>query len=364
MIPISQVDLPPETETLVREVLASGQLASGPMVARLEDAFAQIAGTEHAMAVSSGTAALVAALDAAEIGPGDEVITTPFTFVATMNAIVATGATVRFVDVDEDLNLDAQLLDAAVTPNTKAIVPVHLYGQPADMETICQTSRNHDLQIIEDAAQAIGATYRSRPVGSFGVGCFSLYATKNVTTGEGGVVTTNDSKIADRVRLYRNQGMRARYQYESVGFNHRLTDLQAAVGLPQLDRLRQSNAQRQANAKRLTEGLADLPGVVLPGTHHDRSHVFHQYTIQITSAAPVGRDEAVNRLAERGVQAAVYYPGLVFNHAPFRDSPQVIRSEVPRAKTAATQVISLPVRPGLTDSEVEQIIDAMKDVVR
>ena len=364
MIPVSRVVISEESKALVNEVLESGHIAAGPMVDRLEAAFATIAGVQHAVAVSSGTAALVAAMHAAGIGPGDEVITSPFTFVATLNSIIASGARVRFVDVDEDLNINADLLSDALTEATRAVVPVHLYGQPADMSAICEVAAGGGLTIIEDAAQAVGATFRSQPVGSFGVGCFSLYATKNVTTGEGGMVTTNDADIAERVRLFRNQGMRERYRYEAVGFNYRLTDLQAAVGIPQLATIADSNARRVANATRMSEAFAHIQGLVIPRSLEDRSHVFHQYTIRVQPDAPVSREELIDGLARMGVQATVYYPGLVFDHAPFVGHPQVVASRAPSARAAAEQVVSLPVHPSLSESEVDQVIAAVTEVFR
>ncbi len=214
MIPISRVVVDAETEHRVLEVLRSGQLAQGPMVARFEQHCAQMAGTTHAVAVNNGTTALELALQAMDIGPGDEVITTPFTFAATVNAIVHSGAEVRFADVTDDYTIDPAGIEAQVTSRTKAIMPVHLYGLPADMAAIGAIAKRHGLGIIEDAAQSHGATIDGQPVGGWGLACFSFYATKNLSTGEGGAVTTNDDVLADRMRVLRNQGMRARYQYE------------------------------------------------------------------------------------------------------------------------------------------------------
>lgn len=212
MIPITAVKLDPATEDLVLDVVRSGMLAQGEYVAQLEEAFAAVHGVSHAIAVNNGTTALVVALEALGLGPGDEVITTPFTFVATLNAILEAGATARFVDIGSDFNIDPALLADAITPATKAIMPVHLYGYMADMDPIVEVAQANDLAIVEDAAQAVAADYKGARAGSIGVGCFSLYATKNVSTGEGGMVTTNDDDLADRIRLLRNQGMRARYQ--------------------------------------------------------------------------------------------------------------------------------------------------------
>ena len=285
-IAISQVVVGEEEERLVLAVLRSGQLAQGPMVARLELEFATMCGVRHAIAVNNGTTALVAALQAAELRPGDEVVTSPFTFAATLNAILEAGATALFADIDpETFNIDPYRLAAAITDRTRVVMPVHLYGQPAAMDTISELASARELLIVEDAAQAHGATVAGRRVGSFGVGCFSLYVTKNISTGEGGIITTDDDELADRLRLLRNQGMRARYQYEIAGHNYRLTDLQAAMAIPQLERLEASNARRRAHAARLSAGLEGMIGIVAPTVAPGRTHVFHQYTIRVTAAA-------------------------------------------------------------------------------
>ena len=220
------------------------------MVKRFEDAFAAVSGTKHAIAVNNGTTALVAALQVLDLKPGDEVITSPFTFVATLNAILEAGATVRFADIRrDDFAIDPDAVAKAVTDRTKVLMPVHLYGQTADMGKLAPLAAEHGLQVIEDSAQAVGASFEGKQAGSFGIGCFSLYATKNITTAEGGVITTDDDALADKLRVLRNQGMRARYQYEVAGHNYRMTDLHAAVGIPQLAKLDQLTAARQANAK-------------------------------------------------------------------------------------------------------------------
>jgi dTDP-4-amino-4,6-dideoxygalactose transaminase len=236
-IPISTVDITEEIEALVIDVLRSGQIAQGPRVAELEGLFSEASGTDHAVAVSSGTAALFLSLEVLDLRPGDEVITSPFTFVATLNAIVMAGATARFADIGDDFNITADSVASLITDRTRAILPVHLYGCPADMPALEAIASANGLAVIEDAAQAVGGSVDGTPVGGWGLGCFSLYATKNVTTAEGGIVTTNDARLADRMRLLRNQGMRARYEYETRGYNLRLTDLHAAVGVPQMRNL-------------------------------------------------------------------------------------------------------------------------------
>lgn len=364
-IPISRVDLGPEVETLVLEVLRSGQLAQGPMVARLEAAFAELAGTDHAVAVTSGTTALVLALEVCDLQPGDEVITSPFTFAATINAAVEAGATVRFADIGEDdFCIDPNAIEHVVTPRTRVVVPVHLYGQPADMEAVVALADRHGLRIVEDAAQAHGAEIGGRRAGSFGLGCFSLYATKNVTTGEGGVVTTADATAADRMRVLRNQGMRDRYDYVVPGHNYRLTDLQAAVGIPQLAALEDATARRRENAEALRAALAGVDGIAVPVEMPGRRHVWHQYTIRVLPGGARSRDDVVNFLRERGIGAGVYYPRLAFDYECYREHPRVdAAADVPVARALAGQVVSLPVHPGVDGPAIERIATCVRDAV-
>jgi len=362
-IPIASIDIGPEEEALVLEVLRSGHLVQGPMVERLEGAFRDLAGTRHAVAVSSGTAALVAALQALEVGPGDEVVTSPFTFVATLNAILATGATATFADIGGDFTIDVDALAAQVGSRTRVVMPVHLYGLPADMPAIMAIAARAGAAVVEDAAQAHGARVAERAVGSFGVGCFSLYATKNVTTGEGGVVTCDDDAVAERLRLLRNQGMRERYRYEIVGHNYRLTDLQAALGIPQLARLPRTTAARRRNADALFEGLREVPGLVLATVPPGREHVWHQLTVRVTPDARLDRNELARGLAERGIDTGIYYPRVVFDYDCYRDDPRVRVADVPRARAAAEQVLSLPVHPGLSDGDIGKIIDAVRELL-
>lgn len=364
MIPISRVDIGPEEERIVLEVLRSGHLAQGPMVERFEHGFARVSGTRHAVAVANGTLALVCALELAGVGAGDEVVTTPFTFVATLNAIIERGATVRFVDIDPlDFTIDPEQLQDVLSERVRAVVPVHLYGLPADMMAIAARLHGRDITIIEDAAQAHGATVRGQPVGSFGIGCFSLYATKNVTTGEGGVITTDDDSVAQRARLLRNQGMRRRYEYEVAGHNYRLTDLHAAVGVAQLGRLAHFTERRRSNAAYLTTGLAGVRGFVCPIVPEGRTHVFHQYTVRITDGAAVERDELAARLSELGVGTGVYYPRVAFDYECYRDHPLIEPAAVPEARRAANEVLSLPVHPSLEERHLARIVEAVHKIL-
>jgi perosamine synthetase len=363
-IPISVVAIGPDEEQLVLEVLRSGRLAQGPKVEQLERRFAAAHDVEHAVAVNNGTTALVAALQALGIGPGDEVVTSPFSFVATLNAVLETGATARFADITEDFCLDPVGVEALIGERTRVLLPVHLYGLPADMPRFEELARERGLAIVEDAAQAHGARIAGRSVGSFGVGCFSFYATKNVMCGEGGMITTRDADLADRLRVLRNQGMRAQYQYEMPGHNYRLTDLQAAIALPQVDRLRATNEARRANAAHLSEGLRSVPGLRVPEVPGGREHVFHQYTVRVTAGAALDRDGVVAALADRGIRAGVYYPRLMHDYDCYRGHPQVVVDETPVAAQMAAEVVSLPVHPHLSRADLDRIVDAVTEVLR
>ena len=361
MIPVSRVELGADEEALVLEVLRSGHLAQGPKVAELEACFVELTGAAHAVAVSNGTVALVAALAALDLEPGAEVVTSPFTFVATVNAALEAGATVRFADIDPvTFCVERAGLEAAVTERTRVLLPVHLYGQAADMDAVVELASRTGAAIVEDAAQAHGAELAGRRVGSFGLGCFSLYATKNVTTGEGGIVTTNDDALADRLRLLRNQGMRVRYQYEIAGHNYRLTDLQAAVGIPQMRRLAERTEARRRNAAALTERLAGVEGLVLPVEAPGRRHVWHQYTVRVTPDARCTRDELADALTARGVGCGIYYPRPAYDYDCYRDDPRVVVDHLPVVEQVAREVLSLPVHPLLTEGEVDAIAAAVR----
>jgi perosamine synthetase len=364
LIPISVVRLDEEAERLAVEVIRSGRLAQGPMVARLEERFAALVGVRHAIAVNNGTTALVAALQVLDLRPGDEVLTSPFTFVATLNAILEAGATARFADIDaDDFCLDPEAAAAAVTGGTRVLMPVHLYGQAAAMGKLVPLAAQHGLHVVEDAAQAHGATAEGRGVGSFGLGCFSMYGTKNITTGEGGLITTDDDGLADRLRLLRNQGMRAKYQYEIPGHNYRLTDLQAALALPQLDRYDGMVGVRRANAAELSAGLAGIPGLRVPVALPGRSHVWHQYTVVVEDGAAVSRDELAAQLTERGVGCGVYYPRLVYDYDCYRDHPRVVPADVPVASRVAAGALSLPVHQYLSEADLDGIVTAVRDAM-
>lgn len=355
MISIAQPLIGDEEKRAVLEVLDSGMLAQGPRVRAFEEAFAAYCGVEHAVATTSGTTALHVALLAHGIGPGDEVITTPFTFIASANSILFTGARPVFVDIDPaTFNIDPGLLEAVVTPRTKAVMPVHLFGLPADMDPVLEVAAQHGLAVIEDACQAHGAEYRERRAGSLGTGCFSFYPTKNMTTGEGGMITTGDERIAERCRVIRQHGMRRRYYHDELGFNFRMTDVHAAIGLAQLQKLERFNQARIANARFLSE---HLQGVVAPIVPEGCRHVFHQYTVRV----PGGRRDAVlDGLKERGIGTGVYYPVPVHKQRVYLELGYQVT--LPEAERAAKEVLSLPVHPGLSGDDLEAIVAAANEL--
>ena len=277
-------------------------------------------------------------------------ITTPFTFIATASSILFTGAKPVFVDIEEDtFNLNPALIEEVITERTRAIMPVHLYGYPCDMDAILDIARRHGLLVIEDAAQAVGARYKGQPVGSFGTGCFSLYATKNVMAGEGGMITTDDEEFAERCRLLRSHGSRKRYYYDCLGYNMRMSDLHAAIGLAQMDRLEEFTAQRRANAIYLSERITS---VVAPHVREGYEHVWHQYTVRATDGRD--RDAAIRRLNAAGVGTGVSYPVPLHQQGYVRDV--VGEVSLPVAERLAKEVISLPVHPGVGLEDLETIV--------
>ncbi len=357
MIPIARPDLGQEEIDAVADVIRSGIVAQGPRVKELEAAWAEFCGVRHTIAVANGTLALMAIFDQLGIGAGDEVITVAHTFAATANAILSTGATPVFVDIEPDTYLiDAKRIEAAITPRTRAIVPVHLFGLVADMDMIGAIADRHGLAVVEDACQAHGATFRGRRAGSFGHGAFSLYATKNMTTGEGGFITTNDDGLADRLRLYRNQGMRSRYQFETLGFNYRMTDLNAAIGLVQLSKLERNTARRQAIAAAYDTAFADLP-VVTPVVPDGRTHVYHQYTLEVGAE----RDAIIAAIRDGGVGADIYYP-IPVHRQPYIQE-RGLHADLPITDRAAERTIALPMYPGMTAEDQATVIAVVRTAV-
>jgi perosamine synthetase len=357
-IPASGLQIGDGERAAIERVLVSGMLAQGPEVAAFEAEFAEHVAGRPCVAVSSGTSALLLGLLALGIGPGDEVVVPSFSFAATANAVVLAGARPVFVDIEpHHFNIDPVAARAAVNRRTVAIIAVHLYGHPAAMAPLAEIADAHGLAILEDAAQAHLARLADRPVGTFGaVAAFSFYPTKNMTTGEGGMVVCADEATARRVRLLRNQGMEERYANEVVGYNARMTDLHAAIGRVQLSHLPEWTSIRRRNAAVLTEALGDVAersGLVLPSVAPAADPVWHQYTVR----AP-DRDHLVERLAELGVPTGVYYPTPI-HRLPAYD----LELELPQTTAAAREVLSLPVHPNLSAAQLDHIVDAVDGAV-
>jgi perosamine synthetase len=330
-------------------------LAQGPEVAAFETEFSAIVDGRHSVAVNSGTSALHLAFLAAGIGAGDEVIVPSFSFAATANAVALAGAIPVFVDVELDyFGVDPAAVEAAITPRTRAIMPVHLYGHPADLVALKAIAEKHDLLLFEDAAQAHAASVNGIPVGAWGIaGSFSFYPTKNMTSGEGGMITTPSAEVARVARVLRNQGMERRYENELVGFNVRMTDIHAAIGRVQLTKLAAWTAKRQEHATFLN---ANLQGVVTPPTAAGAVHVFHQYTVRIVDQ---DRDAFADELGKRGVGSGVYYPTPIHRLPSFR-----LELDLPQTELATRQVLSLPIYPSLRQQELETIVEAVNAVAK
>ncbi|MFK5689472.1 DegT/DnrJ/EryC1/StrS family aminotransferase [Ornithinimicrobium sp. LYQ92] len=357
MIPAAKPIIGDDERAAVDRVLRSGMVAQGPEVAAFEEEFgAQLVGGRTCVAVNSGTSGLHLGLLACGIGAGDEVIVPSFTFAATANAVALTGATPVFADISADtFNLDPASVRAAVTDRTAAVMPVHLYGHPADMDALRAVTAEAGVQLFEDAAQAHGATYHGTPVGGFGsFAMFSLYPTKNMTSGEGGMVSCADEEVARGVRLLRNQGMEKQYANEVIGLNNRMTDIHAAIGRVQLTKVAAWTQARQENAAWLDEHLGSVPGVLTPVVREGCTHVYHQYTIRLEGASAAERDAAVTALREEHrVGCGVYYPTP--NHELVSLSRFAPAHELPETARAAAEVISLPVHPSLTQEDLERV---------
>lgn len=357
MIPIASPIIEDEEIENVVEVLKSGFIAQGPKVVEFEEKFAKFSDTKYGIAVNSGTAALHVSLLAADIGEGDEVITTPFTFAATSNSVLYTGAKPVFVDIDsENFNIDPNKIEEAITDKTKAILPVHLYGQPADMDSINKIAKENDLYVIEDAAQAHGAQYKGRKIGSLGdMACFSFYPTKNMTTSEGGMITTDDEELAEKAKIFRAHGEKIRYHHSVLGYNFRMTDIAAAIGLSQLNKIDSFNDKRISNAKYLSKEIANIPGIKAPKVLDGNKHVFHQYTIVVENN---NRDDWVNFLNENGIGTGIYYPIPLYNQELYKKLGY--NDSCPLAEKMAKSVISLPIHPKITEDNLKEIVEVLK----
>ena len=360
MIPPAKPIIGQEERDAVDRVLASGMVAQGPEVVAFEEEFSSaLAGGREVVAVNSGTSGQHLGMLALGLGPGDEVIVPSFTFAATANTVAVCGATPVFVDVDpETFTIDPAAVEAAVTERTVGIQPVHLYGHPAPMDQLLAVADRHGLWVFEDAAQAHGATWQGGQVGTFGQGgMFSLYPTKNMTSGEGGMVSCATPEIARQVRLLRNQGMEKQYANEVAGFNNRMTDIHAAIGRVQLGKLSGWTATRQENAAFFD---ANLAGVVVPVVREEASHVYHQYTIRLEGASAAERDAFATALREEHqVGCGVYYPTPVHRLATFRTEV-----DLPVTEMLAREVLSLPVHPSISDMDRERVVAAVNTLAK
>jgi len=359
LIPINLPEIGEEEIEAVVKVMRNGSLTNalgaGPMVTKFEKNYAKFMGVKHAVAVNSGTAALHSAVVAAGVKQGDEVILPSFTFVATAEAVVLAGGKPVFTDIDpETFNVSSVEIEKNVTEKTKAILPVDLYGLSADIKPIKKIAANHCLAVIEDAAQAHGATYAGKPVGIFSeAACWSLYASKNITTGEGGIVTTDSDKMAKTLRLIRTHGEKAKYASIMLGHNYRMSEIQAAIGSVQLEKLPAFLAKRRKNAKRLTEILGKTQRLQLPKETKDRRHSWYLYTVRLKDGDQTRRNKILDELKKKGIGAAAYYMHPIHTMPYYREITG--ERKLPETEKAANQVFSLPIHPDVTEAQIDYI---------
>jgi perosamine synthetase len=367
LIPINLPKIGEEEVEAVVKVLRSGLLTqglgAGPMVTQFEKNFAKFAGVKHAIAVNTGTAALHSAIVVAGVKQGDEVILPSFTFVATAEAVVMAGGKPVFTDINpETYNISPAEIKKNITKKTKAIIPVDLYGLSAEIKPISEIATKYGLAVVEDAAQAHGATYNGKPAGVFAdAACWSLYASKNMTTGEGGVITTESDEMAETLRLIRTHGEKAKYASLMLGYNYRMSEIQAAIGLVQLEKLPSFVAKRRENAKRLTRLLAKTDKLQLPEETKERQHSWYLYTVRLKNATENERNKIVEELIQKGIGAEVYYVNPVHLMSYYRDS--FGRRKLPETEKAAKQVFSLPIHPGVTEAQVDYIGKTLLDLL-
>ena len=362
MIPIARPIIGEDEINAVTDVMMSGIIAEGSKVFDFEKAFSDYIHVSNAVAVNSGTSALQIALQAAGIGPGDEVVTSSFSFIATANSILYTGAKPIFADITLDtFNIEPDEIQNSITHRTKAILPVHLYGHPAEMKAIMDIAEDKNLIVIEDACQAHGAKYNGKNAGSFGIGTFSFYPTKNMTTSEGGMITTQENGIDEVARMIRSHGSKQRYLHEILGYNSRMTDISAAIGLVQLGRLDDFNRKRMENARYLSAGLKNISGIEIPQVRNGCTHVFHQYTIRVTDECRYKRDDLVNLLNENGIGTGIYYPIPIHKQPLYKKSSY--KYYLNNSETASMQVISLPVHPSVSTEEMDHIIKTIGELI-
>jgi len=359
-IPICKPMMSDEEINSVKEVLKSGMLVQGEKVESFEKKFSKYIGTKYGITTSNGTTSLHLALLAAGIKEGDEVITTPFSFISSSNSILFCGAKPVFSDIDRrTFNLDPKKIEEKITDKTKAILLVHLYGQPCEMDELMKISNENNLILIEDSCQAHGAEYKGKKCGSLGkVSCFSFYATKNMTTGEGGMILTDSDEISEKCRLLRDHGQTSRYHHNILGYNFRMTDFQAAIGIEQLKKLDKWNESRRKNAKFLTENFEGLNSIKTPYVDSKNKHVFHQYTIK-TEKIP--NEKLSNQLTKKGIGNKIYYPIPIHKQDFYLNLGY--NENLPEAEIASKQVLSLPVHPSISQEDLERIVHEFKNTL-
>ena len=360
-IPIAKPVLGKEEEEAVRRVLQSGILTQGEKVKSFEEAFANYIGVDYAVAVTNGTIALDTALKTLRIGPGDEVIVPAFSFIASSNCVLFQGAKPVFADIDQrSFNIDPSDVNEKITAKTKAIIVVHLFGKPAQMEELKEIAQDHGILLIEDAAQAHGAEYKGKKVGGLSnIGCFSFYATKNMTTGEGGMITTNNGELAKTAYLLRDHGQTEKYHHTILGYNYRMTELSAAVGLVQLKKLDKLNKKRRKNAGMLTNGIEKIRGLAPPYVEKHVKHVFYQYVVSVEENYPLERNELADHLEKMGIGVAVHYPIPIYRQ-PLYHELGYDKMSCPMAEESCKRVLSLPIHPSVTSEDIHYILDVLK----
>lgn len=359
MIPIAKPMLDNREKELVMEVLDSGMISIGKVVVDFEKKFAEYTDAKHALAASSGTTALHLALEAAGVKPGDKVLTTPFSFIATANSILYCNAIPVFCDVeDETFNIDPEQVEIFLQKmgDIKAILVVHLYGHPCAMDELMALAKKYNVALIEDAAQAHGCKYKGRHVGTFGMaGTFSFYPTKNMTTAEGGMLTTNDDVVYERSRMLREHGDLGGYDHTIVGYNYRMTNIEAAIGIGQLEKLNGFNRLRRENANYYTERLKDLDWLETPVEKEGCTHCFHQYTLKVKE----GRDELAEYLKENGVGSKIYYPTIIPAQSVYKNMGYD-KLRFPAAERLCKEVISIPVHPAVSRQDREKVVEVIR----
>ena len=357
-IPIARPIIGQEEIKAVEEVLKSGMLAQGEAVKSFEDEFAAYLGVKNAIAVNNGTVALDLAIKALDLEPGSEIITPAFTFIATANCALYQGLRPVFADVDEKtFNIDPDDMQERITPRTKAVIGVHLYGQPFQISAVQEICQDRSIALVEDCAQAHGAEWKGKKVGSFGTGCFSFYPTKNMTTGEGGMITTDDDALAARLRLLRSHGDSGKYNHISLGYNYRMMNLQGALGRVQLRRLEEFTARRIANAGYLNDQIK-ATGISTPFQMDGVRHVYHQYVVRVEDELHASRERLMEYLQAKGVGSAVHYPKAVYQQPFYKDLGYTDVS-CPVAEDVSRRVMSLPVHPALSAEELQYISETM-----